>query len=112
MRDARVTSVELRVDQVLSVRRQPTAVLRIEGKRLPQSLDLALSTWARAYLQRWLLARQDQAPGVPQCFVSQRTPYTLKPWAVFQLVARLAGLLEQETGIELGHKGRGCFARL
>ena len=101
--------VELRVDQVLSVRRQPAAVLRIEGKRGPQSRDLTLSPWAQAYLQRWLLARQDQAPRVPQCFVSQRTPYTLKPWAVFQLAARLAGALEQETGVELGHKGPGLF---
>lgn len=102
--------VELRVDQVLSVRRQPAAVLRIEGKRGAQSRDLALSAWAQAYLQRWLVVRQDQAPQqVPQCFVSQRTPYTLKPWAVFQLAARLATALEQEAGVELGHKGPGLF---
>lgn len=101
--------VDLRVDQVLSVRRQPAAVLRIEGKRGAQSRDLALSAWAQAYLQRWLVVRQDQAPRVSQCFVSQRTPYTLKPWAVFQLAARLATALEQEAGVELGHKGPGLF---
>ena len=101
--------VELRVDQVLAVHRQPAAVLRVDGKRGPQSRDLALSPWAQRYLQAWLVARKAQAPKVPQCFVSQRTPYSLKPWAVFQLAARLAGLVEQETGVELGHKGPGLF---
>jgi site-specific recombinase XerC len=101
--------VTLRADQILAIRGRPAALLRVEGPRKPQCRDLALSPWAQAMLQAWMKARATLAPSVPVCFCSQRTPHTLKPWAVFHLAARLAGALEQATGVTLGHKGPGLF---